>query len=118
MAGGLTRSARLFYIRFRSERTGVRITSAVFRASRAAGFTAQPTGPEGPRPAEGSWGYQMVFAIMLGLMIGAASVLLIQQWASDSLHTSSGPALPKQQFPRLAPPQLPASPALRMRRAA
>ena len=60
----------------------------------------------------------MVFAIMLGLMLGAAGVLLIQQWARDSLRTSSGLALPKQQFPRLAPPRSPSAPGPQMRRAA
>jgi hypothetical protein len=60
----------------------------------------------------------MVFAILLGLMLGASSVLLIQQWARDSLSTSSGPALPKQQFPRLAPPRLPSDAGLPIRRAA
>ena len=60
----------------------------------------------------------MAFAIVLGLMLGAAGVLLIQQWARDSLRTSSGPALPKQQFPRLAPPRSPSDSGLHMRRAA
>lgn len=75
-------------------------------------------GPGGSQPTEGKWGYRMVFAIMLGLMIGAAGVLLVQQWARDSLSTPGAPALPKQQFPRLAPPRLPAAPELRIRRAA
>ena len=64
----------------------------------------------------------MVFAIMLGLMLGSAGVLLIQQWARDSLGAPTAPALPKQQFPRLAPPRLPSAPppslGLQVRRAA
>ena len=45
----------------------------------------------------------MLFVMVLGLMIGAAGVLLFQQWARDSLRTPH-PALPRERFPRLAPP--------------
>jgi hypothetical protein len=60
----------------------------------------------------------MVFALMLGLMLGSAGVLLVQQWARDSLSSPSAPALRKQQFPRLAPPRLPSSSRLQVRRSA
>jgi len=59
----------------------------------------------------------MVFAMVLGLLIGAAAVLLVQQYARDSLRTTTA-ALPRERFPRLAPPRASAAPSLRVRRAA
>jgi hypothetical protein len=58
----------------------------------------------------------MIFAVVLGLMIGAAGVLLVQQWARDSLRTPTA-KLPRERFPRLAPPQAPGH-SQRVRRAA
>ena len=33
----------------------------------------------------GDWGYRMLFGIMLGLVLGAAAVLLIEQWLRGEL---------------------------------
>lgn len=69
----------------------------------------------------------MVFAVVLGVMVGGAAVLLLQQWARDSMSAPSK-ALPRNRFPRLAPstqrvprlvpPRATAGGSLRIRRAA
>jgi hypothetical protein len=48
----------------------------------------------------------MIFAIVLGIVVGGAGVLLIQQWLSGALvlGRSTGPVLSPAQFPHLAPP--------------
>ena len=48
----------------------------------------------------------MFFAIVLGIVVGGAGVLLIQQWLTSALvlGRSAGPALSPAQFPHLAPP--------------
>ena len=79
--GDLTRSARPFYIHVRSERTPVRILVHSVPNETCSGVTRAAIGP-GRATADGTYlgVHQMVFAIMLGLMLGSASVLLIQQW--------------------------------------
>jgi hypothetical protein len=55
----------------------------------------------------------MLFAVMLGVMVGAASVVLVQQWLRGSLDARevARVALPAARYPHLAPPR-------RLRRAA
>lgn len=45
----------------------------------------------------------MLFAIVLGIMLGAAAVTLLQQWHA-SLSTPRRVVLAPAQFPHLAPP--------------
>jgi hypothetical protein len=64
----------------------------------------------------------MIFTMVLGILIGVAAVLLLQQWARDSLRSSAS-VLPRERFPRLAPlhppgPRISEAPSLRFRRAA
>lgn len=47
----------------------------------------------------------MLFAIVLGIMLGAAAVTLFQQWRESAL-TSCEVVLTPAQFPRLAPPAI------------
>lgn len=95
---------------FRSRVTGLR--DARFPPARHAA----------PADADVVRGYEMVFTMVLGVLIGVAAVLLLQQWARDSLRTST-PVLPRERFPRLAPSHPPGlrvseAPSLRFRRAA
>jgi len=53
----------------------------------------------------------MLFAIVLGVIVGGAGVLLIQQWLTGALmlgHSrgrDAGVALSPSRFPHLAPPK-------------
>jgi len=47
----------------------------------------------------------MLFAIVLGIMLGAAAVTLLQQWR-ESGATSREIVLTPSQFPHLAPPAI------------
>ena len=51
----------------------------------------------------------MLFAIVLGTLIGGAGATLLRQWASDAMSTGSiearEPVLTAAAFPRLAPPE-------------
>ncbi len=49
----------------------------------------------------------MLFAIVLGLILGGASVLLVQQWLTGALVVGrdTGPVLTPTRFPHLAPPE-------------
>ncbi len=49
----------------------------------------------------------MFFAIVLGIIVGGASVLLVQQWLTGALIVGRerGPVLTPSRFPHLAPPQ-------------
>lgn len=52
----------------------------------------------------------MLFAIVLGIVVGGASVLLVQQWLTGALvlgqgrGRTAGTALSPARFPHLAPP--------------
>jgi len=48
----------------------------------------------------------MLFAIVLGIVVGAASVLLVQQWLRGALvlGRGRGAVLAPERFPHLAPP--------------
>ena len=47
----------------------------------------------------------MLFAIMLGTIIGGAGVTLLRQWAAAAFEAGErGPVLTPDAFPRLAPP--------------
>ncbi|MBM4361053.1 MAG: hypothetical protein FJ104_00105 [Deltaproteobacteria bacterium] len=47
----------------------------------------------------------MLFAIVLGIMLGAAAVTLLQQWR-ESAFTSREVVLAPAHFPHLAPPDI------------
>lgn len=47
----------------------------------------------------------MLFAIVLGIMLGAAAVTLLQQWR-ESGSTAREVVLAPAQFPHLAPPAI------------
>lgn len=48
----------------------------------------------------------MLFAIVLGIIVGAASVVLVQQWLRGDLLIAEEPVrLPHTTYPRLAPPR-------------
>lgn len=47
----------------------------------------------------------MLFAIVLGIMLGAAAVTLLQQWRESAL-TPREVVLTPARFPRLAPPAI------------
>ena len=51
----------------------------------------------------------MLFAIVLGVIVGGAGVLLIQQWLTGALMLGrgrdAGVALSPSRFPHLAPPK-------------